>query len=142
MKLIDSAKELILEYVPKTAVPYNSEFYLTVDINWFITQHALGRMTRTANITPLTMDEIEDMCDRATEPIIKIAYNKMNSYIFKPGFEFQVRDLTNYYATLGCVVDSHKNLEKMRIIVKTTVKSGSSLKYRGEFSGQQLIIDI
>lgn len=142
MKLLDSAKELLLEYIPKNAVPYDSEFYLTIDIHWFISQHALGRMTRTANVNPLTLEEIEDMCDRATEPIIRIAYNKMNSYVFRPGFEFQVRDTTNYYASLGCIVDYHKNLDRMNIVIKTTVKSGSSLKYKGEFSGQQLVIDI
>jgi len=142
MKLLDCAKDILLEYVPKTATPYDTEFYTTIELNWFVTQHAIGRMTRGANLEVLTLEEIQDMCDRATESIIKIAYDKRNSYIFRPGFEFQIRDVDNYLATLACVVEKHINLNQMSIVIKTTVKSGSSLKYRGEFSGQQLVIDI
>lgn len=142
MKLLDCAKDILLEYIPKTATPYDTEFYTTIELNWFITQHAMGRMTREANLEVLTLEEIQDMCDRATESIIKIAYDKRNSYVFRPGFEFQIRDVDNYLATLACVVEKHINLNQMSIVIKTTVKSGSSLKYRGEFSGQQLVIDI
>ncbi len=142
MKLLDCAKDILLEYVPKTATPYDTEFYTTIELNWFVTQHAIARMTRGANLEVLTLEEIQDMCDRATESIIKIAYDKRNSYIFRPGFEFQIRDVDNYLATLACVVEKHINLNQMLIVIKTTVKSGSSLKYRGEFSGQQLVIDI
>lgn len=142
MKLLDCAKDILLEYIPKTATPYDTEFYTTIELNWFITQHAMGRMTREANLEVLTLEEIQNMCDRATESIIKIAYDKRNSYVFRPGFEFQIRDVDNYLATLACVVEKHINLNQMSIVIKTTVKSGSSLKYRGEFSGQQLVIDI
>ena len=142
MKLLDCAKDILLEYIPKTATPYDTEFYTTIELNWFITQHAMGRMTRDANLEVLTLEEIQNMCDRATKSIIKIAYDKRNSYVFRPGFEFQIRDVDNYLATLACVVEKHINLNQMSIVIKTTVKSGSSLKYRGEFSGQQLVIDI
>lgn len=142
MKLLDCTKDILLEYIPKTATPYDTEFYTTIELNWFITQHAMGRMTREANLEVLTLEEIQNMCDRATESIIKIAYDKRNSYVFRPGFEFQIRDVDNYLATLACVVEKHINLNQMSIVIKTTVKSGSSLKYRGEFSGQQLVIDI
>ena len=142
MKLLNCAKDILLEYIPKTATPYDSEYYTTIELNWFITQHALGRMNRDANLEVLTQEEIEDMCDRATESIINIAYDKRNGYVFRPGFEFQIRDQDNYFATLACVVEKHINLKQMVIVIKTTVKSGSSLKYRGEFSGQQLVIDV
>ena len=142
MKLLDCAKDILLEYIPKTATPYDTEFYTTIELKWFITQHAMGRMTREANLEVLTLEEIQNMCDRATESIIRIAYDKRNSYVFRPGFEFQIRDVDNYLATLACVVEKHINLNQMSIVIKTTVKSGSSLKYRGEFSGQQLVIDI
>lgn len=142
MKLLDCTKDILLEYIPKTAIPYDTEFYTTFDLNWHITQHAVGRMTREANLEVLTLEEIQNMCDRATGPIFELAYNKMNRYVFRPGFEFQIRDVDNYLATLACVVDSHINLKRMNVVIKTTVKSGSSLKYKGNMEGQQLIIDI
>ena len=107
MKLLDCTKDILLEYIPKTATPYDTEFYTTIELNWFITQHAMGRMTREANLEVLTLEEIQNMCDRATESIIKIAYDKRNSYVFRPGFEFQIRDVDNYLATLACVVEKH-----------------------------------
>lgn len=142
MKLLDCAKDILLEFVPKSAIQHDSEYYTTIEFNWFITQHALGRMTRGANLEILTQEEIEDMCDRAVKEIVNIAYDKRNGYVFRPGFEFQIRDKDNYFATLACVVEKHINLQQMVIIIKTTVKSGSTLKYKGEFSGQQLVIDI
>jgi len=54
MKLLNCAKDILLEYVPKTATPYDSEYYSTIELNWFITQHALGRMNRDANLEVLT----------------------------------------------------------------------------------------
>lgn len=143
MKLLSAVKDLLMETIPFSAIEYDSfedlgEFHA----KWYITQHALGRTTRSANLETLTMDEIEEMCNLATPRLISIFTDKKNPFKPHPGFHFQVRQQGNLYATLGCVIDSYENLKSMTIVIKTTLKSGNTLKSRYFDNKQQMIVEI
>ena len=145
MKLIESVKELLLEYVPVSAIPIEvNEDLGIVLMTWYVTQHALGRTTASRNLEVLEMDEIESMCKRASNPLIYILTDKNNPYRPHPGFRFQVREQSNLFATLGCVINDYEHLKKIDIVITTTLKTGNSLKYH-KFDNddrKQLVIDL
>ena len=84
------------------------------------------------------------MCKRASNPLIYILTDKNNPYRPHPGFRFQVREQSNLFATLGCVINDYEHLKKIDIVITTTLKTGNSLKYH-KFDNddrKQLVIDL
>jgi hypothetical protein len=145
MKLLDSVKDLVLEYIPPSAIPIEVNEDLGVQlVTWYVTNHALGRTTDTRNLEVLEMEEIESMCKRATQPLLYTLTDKSNPFRPHPGFRFQVREQDNFFATLACVIDQYEHMQSMSVVVTTTLKSGSSLKYH-KFAGderKQLVIEL
>jgi hypothetical protein len=144
MKLIPTIKNILLEAIPLSALQYDTfedlgEFH----IKWYVTQHALGRTNRSANIEALTLEEIEDMCNSATPVIINLFTDKTKPYKPHINFQFQIRQQGNLYATLACVVVEYEHLKSMSVVIKTTLKSGNTLKTRFfDDNRKQMIIDI
>jgi hypothetical protein len=142
MKLLESLKNLLVEEIPPFATPIHTERYYTIDIEWYVSDHAVRRTKRKENIEEMTMEEIEDMCEKATDELIGLFTDKTIRINPHTGFHFQIRNIENYYATLGCMIVSYVPMEQIEIVVKTTTKSGKSLGYDRESAGKQFVIDV
>ena len=97
--------------------------YYTIDVEWYVSDHAVRRTKRKENIEEMTMEEIEDMCEKATDELIRLFTDKTIRINPHTGFHFQIRNIENYYATLGCMIVSYVPMEQIEIVVKTTTKS-------------------
>jgi len=124
-------KKILKEWIHEESVPFQTEAYFDPVVTWYISPHAMDRMSDDRNISNVSEKEVKDLCQRATSQMIKIFADKRNNFKPGPGFKFQILDKQNEYLNLGCLIERHETLSELEITISTVLKSGSRLRLGG-----------
>jgi hypothetical protein len=131
MKLKTFIKKILNEYIDPRSIPFEHQAIFSPIVTWYLTPHAYARMEDERNLSPITMDEINDATERATKQLLLIVADKRNNFKPGPGFSFIIVDKNNEYLQLGCKVDYYDTLSRMDVNIMTLLKSGTFLRKQG-----------
>ena len=119
------------EYIDPRSIPIEHQAVFSPIVMWYVTPHAYSRFDDKRNLSPISMEEINDVTEKATKKLIQIVSDKRNNFKPGPGFQFQIIDRSNEYLQLGCRIDQYDTLSHMDVNIMTVFKGEGFLRLSG-----------